>query len=255
MFTTDLLRWITGDELLRMPGVPTLVLQHLAYSLIPLAIAIALALPLGVWVGHTGRGGTAAINASNVGRAVPSFGIIIIAFIASGRGVIPVFITLIAMAIPPIVTNAYVGVRQVDREVRDAASGMGLTGWQLVRQVEVPMALPVIMAGIRTSAVQVVATATLAAYIGLEGLGRPIFTGLAIGVQFNPQARAVVIVGVVAVGLLAIATEQGLGWLERRIVPSGLQARDAAAAAGDEPTSVDVSDDPDAADERPTVSV
>lgn len=227
MFTADVFNWILGDELLRMPGVPTLILQHIGYTIIPLAIAIAIALPLGVWVGHTGRGGTLAINAANVGRAVPSFGIIVIAYIASGRGIIPVYITLIAMAIPPIVTNSYVGVRQVDPEIKDAASGMGLTGWQLVRQVEVPMALPVIMAGIRTSAVQVVATATLAAYIGLAGLGRPIFTGLATGVQFNQQARAIVLVGVIAVALLAVGTEQGLGWLERRIVPSGLQAKEA----------------------------
>jgi osmoprotectant transport system permease protein len=242
-------RWLAGEELLQMPGVPTLVLQHLAYSFIPLVLAIVIALPLGVWVGHTGRGGTLAINASNVGRAVPSFGIIVIAFIASGRGVIPVFITLIAMAIPPIVTNAYVGVRQVDPEVRDAARGMGLTAWQLVRQVEVPMAMPVIMAGIRTSAVQVVATATLAAYIGLEGLGRPIFTGLATGVQFNAQARAVVLVGIIGVAILAIGTEQGLGWLERRIVPTGIQAR--AAAEADAGQADVVAEDEDTDDREP----
>lgn len=232
MFDAEVIDWVLGAEYLRMPGLPQLVVQHLLYAVVPLAIAIALALPVGVWVGHTGRGGTLAVNLANVGRAVPSLGIVLIALLAFGIGLLPLYITLAAMAVPPIVTNSYVGVRHVDREVRDAARGMGLTGWQLVRQVEVPIALPVIMAGIRTSAVQVVATATLAGYVALGGLGRPIFTGLATGVNFNPQARAIVIVGVVAVGVLAIATEQGLGWLERRVVPTGLQAREAAEAAG-----------------------
>src|SRR5690606_37093180 len=109
---------------------------------------------------------------------------------------------------------------------------MGLSGWQLLRKVEIPMALPVIMAGIRTSAVQVVATATLAAYIGLGGLGRPIFTGLAIGPQFNPDARTMLVVACVLVAVIAVATEQLLGVIERRIVPPGLGARTARGAAG-----------------------
>ena len=230
MFTSEVVDWLRGAEYLRMPGLPMLVVQHILYALVPLLIAIAIALPIGVWVGHTGRGGTLAINLANVGRAVPSLGIVLIALLALGIGLTPLYITLAAMAIPPIVTNSYVGVRQVDPEVRDAALGMGLSGWQIVRLVEMPIALPVIMAGIRTSAVQVVATATLAGYVALGGLGRPIFTGLATGVNFNPQARAIVIVGVLAVAVLSIATEQGLGWLERRVVPAGLQAREASAA-------------------------
>ena len=227
MFTADVIAWILGAPLQRMPGVPALIGYHLVFVAIPMAIAMAIALPLGVGVGHSGRGGTLAVNLANIGRAIPSLGIILIAVTTLGRGRVPVFITLVAMAIPPMVTNSYVGVREVDRDVKDAAVGMGLTGWQLIREVEIPVALPVIMAGIRTSAVQVVATATLAGYVGLEGLGLPIFRGLATGVQFNAQARAIVLVAVVAVAVLAIATEQGLGWLERRIVPAGLQAREA----------------------------
>jgi osmoprotectant transport system permease protein len=225
----EILPWLLGEPLLQMPGVPTLVVQHLGYALVPTLVALAIALPLGLWVGHTGRGGTLAINIANNGRAIPSLGIIVIAFIGFGRGVLPVYLTLVAMAIPPILTNTYVGVRQVDPEVRDAARGMGLTGLQLLRRVEIPMALPVIMAGVRTATVQTVATATLAAFVGLQGLGRPIFTGLAIGVQFNPLARAIVLVGVVAVAVLAVATELLLGRVERAIVPTGI--RRAAAAA------------------------
>lgn len=219
--------WLTGQEYeaLRIAGVPTLLLQHLFYVVIPLLIAIAIALPIGLWVGHIRRGGTLAINLSNAGRAIPSLGLIIIAFLIFGLNFIPVYITLIAMAIPPILTNTYVGVREVDAEIRDAAAGMGLSGWEILRRVELPVALPVIMAGIRTSAVQVVATATLAAYTGLGGLGRPIFTGLATSVQFNPDARTVVIVAVVLVALFAVAVEQLLGQIERAVVPTGLQRK------------------------------
>jgi len=218
--------WLAGQqhEALRIPGVPTLLLQHLIYTLVPLLIAIAIALPIGLWVGHINKGGTLAVNVSNVGRAIPSLGIILIAYLALGRSLVPVFITLAAMAIPPILTNTYVGVREVDAEIRDAAAGMGLSGSEILRKVELPMALPIIMAGIRTSAVQVVATATLAAYLGYGGLGRPIFTGLATSVQFNPDAKAAVIVAVVLVAIFAIVVEQLFGLLERALVPNGIAA-------------------------------
>jgi osmoprotectant transport system permease protein len=166
----DVLRWLAGESWLGVDGVPTLVVQHLLYALVPTVVAMAIALPIGLWSGHTGRGGLLAINVANVGRAIPSFGLILLAFTLAGFGFVPVYVTLVALAIPPILTNTYVGVRQVDPEIRDAAAGMGLTGAQILRQVEVPMALPVIMAGVRTSAVQVVATATLAAVVGLGGL-------------------------------------------------------------------------------------
>lgn len=256
MFTPEIIDWVFGAEFQRMPGLPALVGYHLLFVFIPMFIAMAIALPLGIWVGHTGRGGTLAVNLANVGRAVPSLGIILIAVTVLGRGRIPVFITLVAMAIPPMVTNAYVGVREVDRDVKDAARGMGLTPWQMVREVEAPVALPVIMAGIRTSAVQVVATATLAGYVGLDGLGLPIFRGLATGVQFNDQARALVLIAVVAVALLAIATEQGLGALERRIVPTGLQAAEAASAAdAPAPPPDDEADEADAESGRQPAGV
>ena len=227
--SSEVTAWIRGEELFQMAGLPALVAQHLLYALLPTLIAMAVALPLGLWLGHTGRGGNIAINIANAGRSIPSLGIILLAVLVFTAGYGAVYLTLVLMAIPPILTNTYVGVRNVDPEVRDAAGGMGLSGGQVLRKVEIPMALPVIMAGVRTSAVQVVATATLAAFVGLGGLGRPIFTGLAIGVQFNPVAREIVLVGVVAVALLAILTELALGRAERLVVPTGLQLRDGAA--------------------------
>jgi osmoprotectant transport system permease protein len=227
MNTEHIIPWLLGQEYpgTGVAGVPSLIVEHLLYVIVPLVLAIAIALPIGLWVGHINKGGTLAINIANGGRAIPSLGIIIIAFIAFSAGFIPVYITLTAMAIPPILTNTYVGVREVDPEIRDAAAGMGLSGWEILRHVEVPMAMPVIMAGIRTSAVQVVATATLAAYIGLGGLGRPIFTGLAIGPQFNPDAKTLLVVACILVAILAVVTEQLLGLVERAIVPAGLRSK------------------------------
>ena len=242
----EIIAWLRGDTLFGMAGVPTLMVEHVLYAVVPTLVALALALPVGLWLGHTGRGGNVAINIANVGRAVPSLGIIVLAVVAFGIGFVPVYVTLVLMAIPPVLTNTYVGVRQVDPEVRDAAVGNGLSGMQVLRHVEIPLAMPVIMAGVRTSAVQVVATATLAAFIGLGGLGRPIFTGLAIGVQFNPQARAVVLIGCVGVALLAVLTEFLLGRLERLLVPTGLQraaaAGSTAGAATAAPTATEVAE-------------
>ena len=249
--------WLLGEEheALRIAGVPTLLLEHLLYVAVPVVVAIAIALPIGLWVGHINRGGTLAINVSNAGRAIPSLGLILIAYIAFERSLTPVFVTLVAMAIPPILTNTYVGVREVDPEIRDAAVGMGLSGWEILRKVEIPMALPVIMAGIRTSAVQVVATATLAAFVGLGGLGRPIFTGLATSVQFNPDARTVVVVAVVLVAVFAIVVEQLLGVVERLVVPAGLQRRQEQQRTGAPPPSAADAGPAPKTEEQTTVTI
>ncbi|CAN5308768.1 MAG: ABC transporter permease [Euzebyales bacterium] len=199
-------------------GVPNRVFQHVWYSVVATVLALIIALPLGLTVGHTGRGGALAINLSNIGRSVPSFGIIILAFLLAGFGFTPALVALTALAIPPIVTNSYVGVRAVDPEVRDSAEGMGLTGWQVLRDVEVPVAMPLIMAGVRTSAVQVVSTATLAAFVGLGGLGRYIFDGL------QTQNLPEVIAGAILVAGLAVLTELGLSRVQKTVVPKGLQA-------------------------------
>jgi osmoprotectant transport system permease protein len=205
-------------------GIPVRTLQHLWYSLLATALAAAIALPIGVYIGHTGRGAVFAVNLTNLGRAIPSLGIIILMFTVFGFGVAPVLITLFALAIPPIVTNSYIGVRSVDPDVRQAAEGMGMRGRQVLWQVELPMAMPLIMAGIRTSAVQVVATATLAAFVGLGGLGRYLIDGLA------QRDIAEVVGGAILVAALSLLTELLLGRVQTMVVSEGLAERGADAA-------------------------
>jgi osmoprotectant transport system permease protein len=199
-------------------GVPVRVAEHLGYCLLATAVATLIALPLGVILGHTGKGGSLAINVSNAGRAIPTFGIVLLAFLVAGAGLLPITVALVLLAVPPILTNTYVAVRGIDRELRDAAEGMGMYGWQVVRQLEVPMAMPLIMAGVRTSAVQVVATATLAAYVTLGGLGRYIFDGL------GQRVYAEVAAGAILVAILALAVEFGLSKLQTAVTARGLRS-------------------------------
>lgn len=193
--------------------------EHVAMSGASVLLAAVLALPLGIWLGHTGRGGAVAINASNVGRAVPSFAILVIAAQLWGIGWKPAFIALVALAVPPMVTNAYVGMQEVDADVREAARGMGMTGAQSLWRVELPVALPVVLAGVRTAAVQVVATATLAALVAWGGLGRFIVDGTA------QRDFVQVFAGAVLVAALAILTELALAGLQRLVVPAPLRRR------------------------------
>jgi osmoprotectant transport system permease protein len=222
-------------ELLSDPGTYTgrfalqqLLLQHLWFVVFSTSVAAAIAVPVGLWVGHRGRGEVAVVAAANTGRAIPDFGIILIAFIVFGLSDIPVLLALVALAIPPILVNTYVGVRQVDRDAVDAARGAGMSGWEVLRSVEAPLAVPLIMTGVRTSAVQVVATATLGAYVGLGGLGRLIFDGFAAGVTRGdpPPGLARVVLGSVLVALFAIVTEILLARLERTLTPRGLRRSD-----------------------------
>ena len=150
----EVLAWLTDPAQWSGPdGIPARTLQHLWYSLLATGIAAGIALPIGVYIGHTGRGALVAVNLTNLGRAIPSLGIIILMFTLVGFGLVPVLVALTALAVPPIVTNSYVGVRSVDRDVREAAEGMGMRGRQVLWQVELPVAMPLIMTGIRTSAV------------------------------------------------------------------------------------------------------
>ena len=221
----EVLAWLTDPAQWSGPdGIPVRTLQHLWYSLLATAIAAAVALPIGVYIGHTGRGAVFAVNLTNLGRAIPSLGIIILMFTIFGFGIAPVLVTLFALAIPPIVTNSYIGVRSVDPDVRQAAEGMGMRGRQVLWQVELPVAMPLIMAGIRTSAVQVVATATLAALVGLGGLGRYLIDGLA---QRN---LAEVVGGAILVAVLSLLTELVLGRVQTLVVSKGLAERGADAA-------------------------
>ena len=192
-------------------------LEHLQLSGLAMLLALVIALPLALVLGHTGRGAFLAINSSNIGRALPSLGLLAIfvslpAFGLHDRSTIA---ALVLLGIPPILTNAYTGIREVDREVVEAARGMGLTEAAILTRVELPLGLPVILAGIRTAASQVVATATLAAWIAGGGLGRFIFDGFA--VHDTPQ----ILTGAIAVALLTVLTELVLELAERLAVPKG----------------------------------
>jgi osmoprotectant transport system permease protein len=193
-----------------------LIWPHLKLSAAAMAIACALSIPLGLWLGHTGRGGFLAINAANVGRAVPSLALIAFFVAYLGTGFANLTLALVLLAIPPILTNAYTGTRQVDRETVDAARGMGMTGPQIVRRVELPLALPLIFGGIRISAVNVVATATIAPLAGVVTLGDPIINVTTYGDEGRLAAAIVV-------ALLAVVTEVALGMVQRAVTPRGLK--------------------------------
>ncbi len=218
-------------------GVPHLVVQHLEISAISLLCAVLVALPIGLAIGHVRKGGFVAINLSNIGRALPSLAILLLAvltfgigspprlFRTVGIGSFPTFIALVALAIPPVLTNTYVGIVGVDDDLREAARGMGMSSGQVLRRVELPVALPLIMTGIRTSAIAVIATATLAAYVGWGGLGRYIIDGLAI--RDNVQ----VFVGALSVAVLSMVVELALGAVQRAVVSRGLQLHERPTAA------------------------
>ena len=198
-------------------GIPQRLIEHVQLSAESVAIGALIALPIGIALGHYGRFGNLAINISNVGRALPSFGILVIAFQVFGLGDFPIVLSLTALAIPPMLTNSYVALREVDPDVKDAARGMGYRELMQLLRVELPLAVPLVMAGVRTSAVQVVATATLAALISGGGFGRYIIDGLA------QQDNVKLFAGALLVALLAMATELSLSGLERVLVPRGIR--------------------------------
>jgi osmoprotectant transport system permease protein len=210
---------VGGSELL------PLLWTHLEITAAAMAIAIAVALPIGLALGHSGRGAFATISISNVGRAVPSIALIafFVAFFPSTPEFWNVTVALALLAIPPILTNAYVGVRQVSGDAVDAARGMGMSGAQIVRSVELPLALPLIFGGIKTSTVNVLATATIAPLVGVLTLGDPIISGTVHG-------RAGQIGASIVVALLAVAAELGLSAVQRAVTPTGVKLERGASA-------------------------
>ncbi|CAM5292751.1 ABC transporter permease [Streptomyces xanthochromogenes] len=188
--------------------------QHLWLTALCLVLSCLIALPVALVLGHLGKGGTLAVNISNVGRAVPTFAVLVLLLLTPiGKyGEWPTIIALILFAVPPLLTNAYVGMREVDRDVVRAARGMGMTGRQLLFRVELPLALPLILTGVRIAAVQLVATATLAALAGGGGLGRIITAG------FNLASTPQVVAGAILVAVFALVVE-GLFEVVQRFAP------------------------------------
>ncbi|MFJ2953210.1 ABC transporter permease [Streptomyces sp. NPDC087270] len=194
-------------------GVPHRLEEHLGYTFEALAIAAAIALPIGLITGHTGRGGNALALIATAGRALPSYGLLVLMFFWLGIGLVPVMIPLIALAVPPILVTSYEAIRTVDPAPVDAARGMGMGPMAVLFQVEVPASLPLIISGLRSATIQVVSTAAIAATVSLGGLGRYIVDGL------YQRNYSTVVGGATLIALLALAMV-GLIWLIERLVVS-----------------------------------
>ncbi len=213
-------------------GILVRLLEHIEVSALSLLVATLLALPAGLAIGHARRGVWLAVNLANAARAVPSYAVLSIAFVFTvqalpqngGLDFWPTIIAMIALAIPSILINTYVGIEEVDRDTVDAARGMGMREREILTRVEMPLALPAIFGGLRSAAVQVVATATLGAILGLGGLGRFIVDG------FAQQDDGQLFGGVVLVAALALAAEGALALAERVLVSPGLSRRGAPVA-------------------------
>jgi osmoprotectant transport system permease protein len=208
-------------------GLVNRLVEHLLLTGTATLVAVLLALPLAVWLGHVGKGGLLAVNISNVGRAVPTFAVLVLLSVGPvgsadfgpfGRAGLATLIALVLFALPPIITNAYVGMREVDRDTVEAARGMGMQGTQLLRRVELPLALPLILAGVRLAVVQVWATATIAALVAGPGLGRIITLG------FRRQDVAEVVAGALVVAVIALLLE-GLMVVAQRLLDPVARAR------------------------------
>jgi osmoprotectant transport system permease protein len=227
-FLGDVFDFLTSsDQWHGNESIPNLIGQHLQLTIVSVLVAAAVALPIGILLGHVRTGGTVAVNIANIGRALPAFALLILAVqwvgIGDPTGVltpvqsVPAFIAMFALALPPMLANAYVGMASVDDEIREAARGMGMNGREMIWHVELPNAVPLVMAGVRTATVAVVATATLAAYVDSGGLGRYIVDGFAV----NDNAK--VFAGGLLVALLAIALELVLALLQRAITSPGIR--------------------------------
>jgi osmoprotectant transport system permease protein len=199
-------------------GIPQRLVEHLGYTALTLLIALVIAIAAGAWIGHTGRGGFLVVGLANGLRALPTLGLLVLIVGATGLGLVGPITALVILAVPPILAGTYAGVRNVDPAVVDAARGMGMRGREVLFGVELPNALPLIIGGIRSAVLQVISTATIAAYVALGGLGRFIIDGLA--VRDFPQ----MIAGSLLVALLAVVADLLLAVLQKLVVSPGLRA-------------------------------
>ena len=219
MIFSELADWLTDPaNWTGHGGLLHRVAEHLRYTVIAVLGAAVVAVPLGLAVGHSGRGGTVVVGLANAMRALPTLGVITLLSLQLGiLRVGPVLLGLGILAVPPILAGSYAGVQSVDRAVVDAAAGVGMTSWQRLWRVEVPIAMPLLLGGLRGAVLQVVATGTVAAYVGLGGLGRPLLDGLRV-TDYPRVAGAAVVVAV-----LAVLLDLVLAAVQRQIVPRGLR--------------------------------
>jgi osmoprotectant transport system permease protein len=212
-FFSDSAHWHGYD------GIPQRLLEHVQYSALALALAAAIGLPVGLLTGHTGRGGNALAFIATAARALPSFGLLVLIVIMMGFGLLPVMIPLVILAVPPILVTTYEAVRTVDPSPVDAARGMGMHESRILFQVELPVALPLILSGLRSAAIQIVSTATIAAYVSLGGLGRYIVDGL------YQRDYEKVVGGATLVAVLALVTLAVFWAVGRLAVSPGVRRR------------------------------
>jgi osmoprotectant transport system permease protein len=216
----DGIEWLlTADNWGGRNGIGRRILQHLWYSLLATGAAVVIGLPIGLAIGHTGRGRFLAVNVAGLWRAIPTIGVVMLVFRWRPLSIWPVLAALVVLAIPPIVLNTVAGIDSVTADVRDAARGMGLTGRQALWQVEIPNALPLILAGIRSAANQVIATATVAGLVGLGSLGAFIF------LASRTQDYTVMAGASIAIIVLVLLVEAGFALLQRVVVSPGVRAR------------------------------
>jgi osmoprotectant transport system permease protein len=219
--------WLTDGAHWQGPdGITTRLLEHLEYSLVSLLVAAVIAIPLGLVIGHTGRGRVVGVGITGAMRAIPSLGLLFVSVMTLGdhwtgdAGLyVPVFAVLAILAVPPILAGTYAGIEQVDPAARDAAKGMGMRGSQVLWRVEVPCAMPLIASGLRSATLQVIATATLAASVSLGGLGRLLIDGIQVR-DYDMMAG-----GAVLVAALALSVDLVLAGLQRLVVSPGLTGR------------------------------
>ena len=220
------------------PGLLSEIEAHLIYSYVAIVIALVVALPLGLWIGHTGRGATLVVGAVNASRALPTLGLMTLIYIllvphfhghTNLPSILPVEFVLIVLAIPPLLSNTAAGIASVDPAMRDAAAGMGMTGRQVLWQVEVPNAFPLMMSGLRSATLQVIATATIGAYVGLGGLGAPLYAASQQGpFQDTPDSHAAtgeLLSAALLIALLAVLLDLIMATIQRYSTSRGITGR------------------------------
>jgi len=208
----DPAHWSGDDGILTRSG------QHVGFTLLTLALACAVALPVGLTIGHTGRGRGLGVAAAGALRALPTLGLLLLFALGMPLGPLPAVVALVVLALPPVLAGAYAGLESVDRATVDAARGVGMTGWQVLWRVEIPIALPLILGGVRSAALQVIATWTVAAILPVGGLGRYIFDALPL------QQYDKMLAGSILVIALALLTDAIFALVQRLVVPKGVVA-------------------------------
>jgi osmoprotectant transport system permease protein len=224
-------------------GIPNRIIEHLFISFLAVGIASVIALPLGFYIGHTGKLQLLGINIASIGRAIPSYAVMVMLLPVMlglapvlgydprlGLRFFPIFLAMVLLAIPPILVAAYAGLQEVDRDLTESSRGMGLTERQILTGVELPLALPVLVGGYRVALLQVIATATIGAYLAAGGLGRYIIDGIA------RRDDGMLYGGVLLVAILAIGTDVLLSWLQRRLTPKGVRIATEGGAASGQPS-------------------